>query len=137
MSIQRNNYAVYFLCTTFFAIIPNKIFTTTLTMNTGAAIRTIRKQLSISQQDLAAKCSISQPALSRIESGTKMPTPRSINKICKILDIPESLIYIIAMQENDVHESKKGVYRILYPSIKDLALQIACTNEPKLKKKHN
>jgi hypothetical protein len=40
------------------------------------------------------------------------------------LDIPESIIYIVAMQESDVPPSKRGVYELVYPSIKSLALQM-------------
>jgi len=81
--------------------------------------------MSLSQQDLAEKCSVSQPAISRIESGTKTPSTKAISMICKTLDIPESIIYIIAIQEEDVHKSKQHVYKMLYPTIKDLAAQIA------------
>ncbi len=97
-------------------------------MNIGVAIRNIREELSISQKELGVRCYISQSNLSRIESGSCKPSPETISKICDILDIPESLIYIMAMQENDVVESKKGVYQLLHPMIKSLALQIATTH---------
>lgn len=93
-------------------------------MNIGTAIKSIRKRLSISQHDLAEKCSLSQTSLSQIENGIKYPTQRTINKICTALDIPESIIYIVAMQEQDVPQSKRGMYNLIYPSIRSLAFKI-------------
>ena len=93
-------------------------------MNIGLAIKSIRKKLSITQYDLAEKCDISQTSLSQIETGVKRPSQRTISKVCHVLDIPESIIYIVAMQEGDVPESKRSVYELVYPSIKSLALQM-------------
>jgi transcriptional regulator with XRE-family HTH domain len=93
-------------------------------MNIGFAIRSIRKQLDITQYELADKCSISQTSLSQIENGVKRPSARTIKKVCTVLDLPESIIYILGMQDTDVPDSKKSVYDMLFPSIKNLALQI-------------
>ena len=93
-------------------------------MNIGLAIKSIRKKLSITQYELAEKCNISQTSLSQIETGVKRPSQRTITRVCNVLDIPESIIYIVAMQEADVPPSKKGVYELVYPSIKSLALQM-------------
>jgi len=94
------------------------------TMNIGLAIKSIRKKLSITQQELAEKCGLSQTSLSLIETGVKHPSRRTIVKVCSVLDIPESVIYIVAMQKEDVPTSKKAVYDLIYPSIKSLALQM-------------
>jgi len=93
-------------------------------MNIGSAIKSIRKKLSITQYELAEKCDLSQTSLSQIETGIKRPSQRTISKVCTVLDIPESIIYIVAMQESDVPPSKRGVYELVYPSIKSLALQM-------------
>lgn len=93
-------------------------------MNIGSAIKSIRKKLSITQYELAEKCDLSQTSLSQIETGIKRPSQRTISKVCNVLDIPESIIYIVAMQESDVPPSKRGVYELVYPSIKSLALQM-------------
>ena len=93
-------------------------------MNIGTAIKSIRKKLSITQYELAEKCEISQTSLSQIETGIKRPSQRTIVKVCRVFDIPESVLYIVAMQDTDVPASKKGVYELVYPSIKSLALQM-------------
>lgn len=96
-------------------------------MNIGIAIKSIRKKLSITQYELAEKCEISQTSLSQIETGVKRPSQRTISKVCNVLDIPESILYIVAMQDTDVPASKREVYELVYPSIKSLALQIVNT----------
>ncbi len=93
-------------------------------MNIGAAIRSIRKKIGVSQFELAEKCELTQTALSQIETGKKRPSQRTFNRICEALDIPPSIIYIVAMEDTDVSPGKKGVYDLVYPSIKSLALQM-------------
>lgn len=93
-------------------------------MNVGLAIKTIRKKLSVTQNELAEKCELSQTSISQIETGLKRPSQRTIEKVCQVLDIPESIIYIVAMHEDDVPESKRGVYGLIYPSIRKLALEM-------------
>lgn len=93
-------------------------------MNIGLAIKSIRKKLSITQYELAEKCGISQTSLSQIETGVKRPSHKTLDKICLVLDIPESIIYIIAMEDADVPPGKRGIYDVVYPSIKSLALQM-------------
>lgn len=93
-------------------------------MNIGFAIRSIRRQLGITQYELANKCTISQTSLSQIENGIKRPSARTIKKVCEALEIPESIIYILGMQDTDVPVNKKNVYDLLFPSIRNLALQI-------------
>jgi len=101
-------------------------------MNIGSAIKSIRKKLAITQYELAEKCDLSQTSLSQIETGIKRPSQRTITKVCSVLDIPESIIYIVAMQETDVPASKRGVYELVYPSIKSLALQMVSSEHLEL-----
>lgn len=96
-------------------------------MNIGIAIRSIRRQIGITQYELAERCSISQTSLSQIENGVKRPSARTIKKVCEVLEVPESVIYILGMQETDVPVSRKGVYDMLFPSIRSMALQIVST----------
>lgn len=93
-------------------------------MNIGAAIRSIRRQEGITQYELAEKCNISQTSLSQIENGIKRPSNRTIKKVCEVLEVPESVLYILGMQESDVPDSRKNVYEMLFPSIRSMALQI-------------
>lgn len=93
-------------------------------MNIGFAIRSIRTRRSIAQFELADRCGISQTALSQIETGRKRPGPRTLEKICNVLEVPPAIIYIMAMENEDVPHSKRAVYSLVFPSIKGLALQM-------------
>ena len=93
-------------------------------MNVGAGIKWVRKSLSITQHELAAKARITQATLSQIESGSRNPGPTVIKKIAAVLDIPEPILYLISIRDADVPESKKQVFKMIFPIIKDLALQI-------------
>ena len=99
-------------------------------MDIGSAIKNIREGLSISQKELGERCFISQSNLSRIETGSYKPNPETVSKICTYLDIPEQLVYILAIQEKDVAECKKNTYHVLHPMIRELAIQIAVTGTP-------
>lgn len=101
-------------------------------MNIGTAIRAIRKELDISQNRLAEKCGITQTSLSQIENGVKRPSSKTMRKICAAMEIPEMLIYIMAMQEEDVPETKRDVYRIIYPTIVTLSLQMISSTHVRL-----
>ncbi|MEI8280118.1 MAG: helix-turn-helix transcriptional regulator [Bacteroidota bacterium] len=101
-------------------------------MNVGIAIKQVRKQLGLTQQELAVKCNISQTSLSQIENGNKRPSAKTTKKICTALDIPESVIYILGMQDTDVPESKQNMYKLLFPSIRSLALEIVGTEHSAL-----
>ena len=93
-------------------------------MHIGIAIRRIRKELKIPQMKLALDCGLSQTSLSQIENGKKKPSQRTIDKICEVLTVPEMLLYITGMEEEDIPESKRHIYRLLYPSIMSLTLQL-------------
>ena len=93
-------------------------------MNLGKAIMSVRKQLGIKQYELAEMCGISQTSLSQIETGVKRPSPNTLKKICNAFEVPDSVLYILGMQDTDIPESKKEMYSLLFPSIKSLALQM-------------
>jgi transcriptional regulator with XRE-family HTH domain len=93
-------------------------------MNVGIAVKTIRKKLDFTQSQLADACKISQATLSQIEAGKKRPNDQTLKRICKCLEIPEAIIYIIAMEEGDVPASKKGVYQLIHPSMVSLSLEV-------------
>jgi XRE family transcriptional regulator, regulator of sulfur utilization len=101
-------------------------------MNIGFAIKSIRKQLGVSQYELSNKTGVSQASLSQFENGIKNPSTKTINKICEALDIPASLIYILGIDNTDVPESKKFMFDSLYPSIRNLALDIILPENQKV-----
>lgn len=93
-------------------------------MNLGTAIKELRKSKGLSQIQLAKKASLSQTALSQIEKG-KRPGIQTLKKISTALEVPESLIYAMSIEKDDVPAHKQMLYEKLFPVIKGLVIQIA------------
>lgn len=98
-------------------------------MNIGSAIKTIRIKSNLTQVELAKRCQLSQTSLSQIENNNKKPSARTIKKICEVLEVSESIIYILAMENIDVPASRKKIYEVLFPAITAMALQIVGSND--------
>jgi len=101
-------------------------------MNLGNAIMSVRKQMGMKQCELAEACGISQTSLSQIETGLKRPSLRTQKKICEVFEIPDSVLYILGMQDTDIPENKKEVYGLIFPSIRTLVLQLVTTKDNKM-----
>lgn len=89
-------------------------------MNIGQAIKRVRKEKDITQKELSIKTGMSQNAISLIEKEDTSPNHSTIVKICKALDIPESLLYLYSINRGDVPDNKKELYNILFPSLEIL-----------------
>lgn len=101
-------------------------------MNIGIALKSVRNQLGISQEDLSKKTGISQTSISQIENGIKSPSKKTILKICSVLQIPEAVLYIIGMENSDIPNSRKEIFNELFPQIKELAVKIIGKQKSKL-----
>lgn len=89
-------------------------------MKIGKTIKQLRKERKLNQIELADACGITQTSLSQIESDLTRPTQKNLDSICNALGISESLLYILSIEEEDVPESKKEAFHILFPSVKDM-----------------
>lgn len=103
-------------------------------MKIGAAIRLVRNNLDISQEELSSRSGLSQTTISQIENGLKTPTQRSLKKICTAMDTPEAVLYILAMDETDIPRNRKEAFDKLYPQIRELAIQILGSKKSKVLK---
>lgn len=97
-------------------------------MNLGNAIRSVRKELDISQRKLAESCGISQTSLSQIETGSKRPSQRTLKKICEVLNVPESILYILGFLSTDMSANTNAEYQKHLPSMQILAWKIVQEN---------
>jgi len=93
-------------------------------MNIGIAIKIVRTELGLSQERLSQLTGLSQTSISQIENGVKSPTKKSLSKICKALEIPEAVLYILGMDKSDIPVSRRKIFNDLYPDIKELAMKI-------------
>jgi len=88
-------------------------------MSIGKAIKELRKSQGISQAELAEKAKTTQASLSQIESGRR-PQADTLKRISKALDIPEALLYISALDAEDLPKENRHLYNDLFPVIKNL-----------------
>ena len=58
-----------------------------LLVKMGERIRNIRMKKKMTQNDLAIECEFEKASMSRLESGRSNPTIRTLQKVCKALDI--------------------------------------------------
>lgn len=93
-------------------------------MKIGKTIRELRKRKSISQTDFSASIGITQTSLSKIEADITYPHDSTIKKIIKVLDIPEHFLYLLSATVEDVPKKKKPIFKILYPTIRQLIFSI-------------
>lgn len=73
-------------------------------MNVGNAIKKIRQEKGIRQNIIADKAGISNEYLSNIESGRRLPTLQSLEKICKALNISFLYLFFVAGEDSLEHE---------------------------------
>ena len=64
-----------------------------LLVKVGERIRVIRGRKNMTQNALAIECDFEKASMSRIESGRTNPTIRTLNKICRALDIPMAELF--------------------------------------------
>jgi len=93
-------------------------------MNIGKAIKVLRKQKQLSQEELARTAGVTQAALSHIERG-KRPGEATLEKISAALGVSVSLIYMMSIDETDVPTENADVYQKLFPHIQQLILGLA------------
>ena len=94
-------------------------------MNIGNVIKELRKQNGHNQKTFASLCGITPTSLSLIESGAKKPSPRTIKEICRVLNIKESVLYILSLEKDDVPESKREIFDTMFPHIKSMLFDIS------------
>lgn len=101
-------------------------------MNIGTTINQLRKERKLSQSELAQAAGITQTSLSQIENGQNRPNQKTLDAICKKLGIPEPLLYVLSLDENDVPAEKKAIFDTLYPLIKEMMTKLFEEGDSKL-----
>jgi len=73
--------------------------------NLGKNIRALRKEIKLSQIDLAKKLNVSQTSVAHYEAGTRQPTIETLKELSQIFNKP-----IDDLVGNIVIEGKEGSY---------------------------
>ena len=89
-------------------------------MNIGKGIKEIRIQRKLKQKELAELIGISRTSMTMIEKGHKEPSKKNLLKICDSLQTNPITLHFYSIEEKDVPEFRKEVYKELYPSIKKM-----------------
>ncbi len=91
-------------------------------MNIGSAIKELRKKHGYTQKDFAELCDISTNALCQIELNNAFPQKSTINKVCEVLEIPQSYLLFYALSEEDIPKDKKEIFNALSKPLKEILL---------------
>lgn len=87
-------------------------------MDTGQAIKTLRIKAGLTQEQLADRCGMSVSGLSYLETGRSVPPKATIEKLCTALDIPTSYFLLSSIEESDLPEEKRLLYRALLEELR-------------------
>lgn len=93
-------------------------------MKVGIVIRRERMKRRLSQADLARELSITQPYLSQMESGAKMPSMQLIADIAYYFDMPLGALLLLTITEADVAEKDKAIFKQKMPLFQDFLAKI-------------
>lgn len=100
-----------------------------MVMNLGLAIKNIRKQKGLKQNQFAEMCQITQAYLSQIENNAKDPNLSTLKTISNKLEMPLPVLFFLSMENNDVPEHKQHAFGLIAPSIKSLVNEFFITTE--------
>ena len=93
-------------------------------MDLGNAIKQLRKHRKLSQKQLADLCGISANAICSIENNASFPSKSTFDKICKALDMPSACIFLFAITDEDIPESKRAIYKGYFEkNLKEMVLE--------------
>lgn len=86
-------------------------------MTIGQVIKILLKKKNITQLQLAKKIGKSTTAISQIVKGQYSPTPETLEKISKVVDVPVPVMHFLTISEKDIPDDKKQLYNLLAPSM--------------------
>jgi len=93
-------------------------------MNIGQAIRILRKNDLMNQEEFASSVGITQSYLSLIEKGHKKPSLEVLQQMADILKTPLPVLFWFGVEREDVSEHKQYIYDTLKPSIDKLMNEV-------------
>lgn len=73
----------------------------------------------MTQEQLADSLCVSTNAVSSWELGKNMPQKTTIEKLCRAFGIPVSYMLMAAIEEQDIPEEKRVLYRALLEPLKN------------------
>lgn len=92
-------------------------------MDLGLAIKSIRKQKGLKQNQFAELCDITPSYLSQIENNNKEPNLSILKIISDKLGTPLPILFFLSLDNDDIKPEKKEAFQMIAPSIKSLVNQ--------------
>lgn len=77
----------------------------------GPAIRNLREQAGISQEELAGRAELDRTYVSGIERGRRNPSVKSLQRVADALDVGLEVLFIRARQMADAGMTKQSPRR--------------------------
>lgn len=98
-------------------------------MNLGNTIYRLREAKGYNQKTIAEKSNITQAYLSQIENNKKLPNLATLSTLSEILNTPLPIIFFLSIDENDLPEKKKEMFKSIQPLINNLIKEVFIDNE--------
>jgi len=89
-------------------------------MNLGQAIKDLRKTKGVKQGDFAIECGITPAYLSQIENNKREPNLSTLKLISEKLETPLPVIFFKSLNDEDIPDEKKEIYKFIHPSLNEL-----------------
>ena len=96
----------------------------------GDVLQELRKKKGLQQQALAELLNIRPTYLSEIENNRKQPSEKLFQQICQALGIDSALVRFLALGESAVPESKKQIYKMLAPQVREMIYMLYLDKDP-------
>ena len=86
-------------------------------MNLGTAVKTIRNNNGLKQNEFAERLGITQAYLSQIENNKKKPSLEVIEQIATSTNTPIPVLFWFSITEKDVSNKKLDSFKLLKPIV--------------------
>ncbi len=93
-------------------------------MLVGSALKEVRKSKNMKQKHLAEACHMSQTYLSQIENNKVNPNVSVLEKLSKQLDTPLPVLMFLSLDEDDIADEKRELFRNISPAVKNFIREI-------------
>lgn len=88
-------------------------------MDIGQAIKELRIRNNMTQAQLAERCGMSTNAICSLETGKAYPPKATVDKLCEAFAIPQSYLLMASIEEADMPEDKRVLYRALLEPLRN------------------
>lgn len=73
----------------------------------------------MTQAQLAERCGVSKNSICSLETGKAYPPKATVEKLCQAFDIPQSFLLMASIEEKDIPEEKRVLYRALLVPLRE------------------